>query len=815
MLTEPIELDPVRSGADRDREVLAIYRGGPLIVAAAGLGGWYMASQENITSRERRYGRVGAALTMGLGIAAVASPVSLAALLRRRLDPWVLPALGLAAVAKSGANRSPMFFPAVTLAALGGGRLGAFRWPRRTASGLMGLALGAGYGLVVLGGRKPWRTGWDMDLLWNLGVVPAFAVSPLVGGEMGEVALSMRRLERMRARDCGSLLSLGEDPREVVSRPARGRWGRRSRRRARRGSTSRPALPELVDRVQALSLELEHALLRIAAVPRQPDIKREVAAAVTDIRRGIEHHQLGPTLVSAARSQPGELVAVLEAVFAVYRSGWDEAGIELTSEMSRLPPGERADARVTSVLVRALKTALDNAYEHAVRPLTCVRCSIGLEGDHLVMRVRDDGGASALPPRSDWRTGLTETDAAVQALGGAPIALRPVEDGVEFRARVPRAPIAESVSDSHETMSDRLDEAIDRSAGYLMPSNFWAGVMGYITAGRQGWRHAAVFAAFVGLDRAWHAHAPTDQRRATVTIPAIAALWPARGLPAGGWIGTELFFQTVRSTPRQALGISLAATGALAVAGLRVRSTIDPARLIENLCFSPFCALAGIAPRYIRERLRRTEREALSLRERAELLETLARAVRLDHDITTPLRASSAWYDDGIKNSIDGQLLLRLSGDLDELVHELLGHVEIADPVLDIQQHLQMRLDPVSVSVTGRRPIGVKRSDQALQRAREYLATVALADQLADRLIQRFPPSIRGRSALVDLHIDISPAGDDHVRVLIRPRPPATLPEGDLGSLVRTLVSLDGVIEEGFEDGALSFTMAAGTVSGR
>lgn len=816
MLTEPIELDPVRSGADQDREVLTIYRGGPLVVAAAGVGSWYMAAQENITARERALGRVGAAVTMGLGVAAIVAPVSLAAVLRRRLDPWLLPAFGLAAVAKSGANRSPMFFPAVTLSALGGGRLGAFRWPRQTASGAMGVALGAGYGLVVLGVRRPWRTGWDMDLLWNLGVVPAFGVSPLVGGEMGDLALSMRRLERTRARDRHALravgagrVGLGDDARLGRLRARLGRGG------APRAGVARTTLPELVDRVQAVSQQLENALLRIAAVPRAPEAMREVNEAVEEIRRGIEHHRLAPTLVSAARSRPGDLAMVLESVFAVYRSGWEHTGVRLTADTSGLPKGERADARVTSVLVRAAKVALDNAFEHGGEHLSAVDCSLALEADRLVLRVRDDGGAVRVPQEGEWGTGLTETAAAVRALGDDKLALRPVDGGVEFTAHLPRVPAADGHDGTYDSVIARVDDALDRCASYLMPSNYWAGVMGCLTAGRRGWRRAVAFSALVALDRAWARRVPGDYRRSAATTLAMGLLWPTGGLPAGGWIGAELFFQVVRSPPRRALGISVAATTALALRGLRVRGSIERVRLVESLVFSPFCAVAGLAPRYLRGRLQRIEAEALSLRERADLIETLARAARLDHDITKPLRASAAWYDDGIKNSADGQLLLKLSGDLDELAHELLAHVEIADPILDIQQHLQMRLDPVSVAVTGQRPVGVARSEHALQRAREHLATVALADQLADRLLQRFPPNVRGRSRLADVHVDISPADEAHVRVLVRPRPPSTSPDDDLGGLVSTLIRLDGTVEEGFEDGALSFTMAASTVSGR
>ena len=815
VLTEPIELDPVHSGADQDREILTIYRVGSFVAAAAGAGSWYMAADENLTTRERAFGRTGAAVTIGLGVAAVVSPVPLAAVLRRRLPPWLLPAFGLAVTATSGANRSPMFFPAVILSGLGGGRLGAFRWPRQTASGAMGLALGASYACLVLNARRPWRAGWDSDLLWNLGVLPAFIVAPLIGGEMGDLALSMRRLERSRARDQRALDAVGADG---TGRRARRRLGRLRAllpkgTQRRTGRVAGESLPELVNRVQAVSHELENVLLRIATVPRAAEVMQEVNEAVEEIRRGIEHHRVGPTLVRAARSRPGEVMTELESVFSLYRSGWRQQGISLTVDTAGLPVDEWADARVTSVLVRATKIALDNAEEHGGEQLTAVSCSLTVDADQIVLRVTDDGGPKdELPDEASWGTGLTETAAEIRALGGDRPYLRHVDTGVEFVARLPRTPLPNNSDTTYDSVMERGNDALARCATYLMPSNYWAGVMGHLRAGRQGWRHAVAFSALVVIDRAWARRVPSGTRRAAVTTPAIALLWPSGGLPPGGWIGAELFFQAVQEPPLAAVGVSLAATSALALRSLQVRGTISRALLIENVLFSPFCAVAGLAPRYLRGQLRRVETETLSFRERAELVETLARATRLDHDVAKPLRSSSAWYE-GIKNSADGQLLLKLSGDLDELVHGVLSNIEIADPLVDIQQHLQMRLDPVSVAITGRRPVDLAGSDNALQRARQYLATVALADQLADRLLHRFPPNLLGRSRLVEVQVDISPVDESHVRMLVRPRPSATSSDEDLRGLVSTLTSLDGAVEEGFEDGALSFTMAASAVA--
>jgi hypothetical protein len=812
MRTQPIEILPRRSSADQDREMLVAYQGGSLISAVAALGGLYMTSQESLDPRQRTYARIAGVGTAGLGVLALTTPVQLAKLLRRRVNPWTLPTLGLLAVAKSGGNRSPMFFPAVTLSALGGGRLGAFRWPRQTASGIMGLLLGGAYAFIAIGSKRPWHSGWDMALLWNLGVAPTFAVSPMIGGEIGELALSIRRLERARDRDRDALLSLAGE-----SRADSGFRGRLRAALGKRSVKQPPAegglltLRELADRTRALTGQLEEALLAIASVPRPSAAQREIAEAVAKIREGIEHHLLAPTLVSAARNEPVDLVAALNEVLDVYRNGWKALGIELTLE-SNVAEGRMTNARVVSVLIRALKVGVDNAFEHRTRDLRSIHCRLTVIGKEVTLRICDDGGGDNVP-RSAWGKSLSETEAQVKALGGD-LDLLAADGGLELSVQVPSSPLEGPLLDGGTPVSDRADRAFDHCFSLLVPSNAFAGVMGCLTAGRSGAKHAAAFIALAAIDRIWHDRRPGDQLRPALVLPAVASLWPQGGVPAGGWIGAELFFQSFRRRRTDAIALTAVTAATLVASGLRVRGTIDRGRFVENVAFSPFCSLAALAPRYLRSRLIRAEHEALSLRERAELIETLARAARLDHDVTKPLRSSGAWYGGGIKNSEAGQKLLRLSGDLDDLVHELLARIAVADPIQELQHHLQMRLDPVAVLVAGHRPVGLARpTEQAVQTAREHLALVALADNLADWLLRRFPPGLNGRSALREVTIAVSPVDEEKVRVALRPHPSGTPFERDVSGLVSALVPLDGEMEEGFEDGGMTFTVSASILS--
>ena len=89
-----------------------------------------MARVEAISRPQRLVAQLAAFSTAGLGVAALQAPVPVTAVLRRRLNPWALPALGLAGIAASGTDRSPVLYPALMLTALGGGRL-----PMRPRSG--------------------------------------------------------------------------------------------------------------------------------------------------------------------------------------------------------------------------------------------------------------------------------------------------------------------------------------------------------------------------------------------------------------------------------------------------------------------------------------------------------------------------------------------------------------------------------------------------------------------------------------------------------------------------------------------------------
>ena len=84
------------------------------------------------------------------------------------------------------------------------------------------------------------------------------------------------------------------------------------------------------------------------------------------------------------RKEPADLVAILDAVAAGYRDR--EPGVEVTAE-----PGEIVlplDAEKVRTVFRNL---VENAVKYALPDSRPVRVSAAREGDHVVVRVRDDG----------------------------------------------------------------------------------------------------------------------------------------------------------------------------------------------------------------------------------------------------------------------------------------------------------------------------------------------------------------------------------------------------------------------------------------
>jgi hypothetical protein len=750
MLTTPIELDAVSVDPDQDMDVLGVYTAGGYIAMAAGGFGLVMALFEDLPRPRRRLALAATFATTLFGARHILEPVEVAAVLRRRLSPPTLPVLGMFALAVSGAERSPMFYPSLVLTGFGGGRLGRARFARAKPnhSALFATAATAVYPLVAVGARLLKKESLDRRLLWNLGASPLYVAFAAVGGELGDLALAVRRIERTRKRD-----------KDALHAPAHG---------------SRLSMSQTARELRRSASELEQTLLRIAAPRRSrtDPFSREVQAAVEDIRGEIQHHQLAPLLVAAANEEPLALIPTLDAVLDIYREGWREEGVSIVFH-PHLPAGTTVHPRVTGALARATKVALDNSHDHQIKTLTTIDTHLTLDphGD-LTLRICDDAGGSP-PSAGRWGTGISETHAHMRTMGGT-VALFPAARGVELVVRVPSHPPAPDPLEGLQ-IGSRIDDLLLRCARTIRPATWLNGLTCCLTGPnrRSGVAHAALFTALVAADRAWRSRRPNDPWRARSIVPAVSLLWPAGARPTTGWAGLEIVSLGAFGRGRQAFGVGMLALACTTLSATRVRGTVEKARLAENIAFPLVCTASGVAAAYARRLLEEAERDSLGLRERAELIELLARAIRLHHDLIKPLRRSHAWYEENIMQSADGQRLIELSGHIDALTRQLLGRIVVADPIADLRDHLQLRLAPTALTIGGTRPRLTPRqaSTPAVERARRHLAFVALADELADHVLAISTPTIGGAPRLEALHLDISPLDDSEMRVSLQPHP--------------------------------------------
>jgi hypothetical protein len=770
-----IELDAAVADPDDDRDALGVYQGAAAAVAITALYAVFMGRHEpGLSRRQRAVGVAATAAVAVLGAAGAAAPRWFARTVRQRLPAPFLPAAALAAIAGSAPDRSPMFLPAVMLTAVGGGATSVRRSP------VLGGAVGCGYVALVLTHRRAWRR-WDRQLWWNLSMWPAFTVAAPMGATIGGAALSIRALERARDRD------------RVLA--------------ATVGGSARTALRQLASEAADVAQEMDTVLLSVAAGHTADP---ELRAAVGTTRDRIHHLTLAPMLVEAASGGRLDLTRIVGTTVAAYRQAWPKLDLSLDVNV----PAERAiDARSTTALLGVLKIGLDNL-EHARPNHAAVR--ITEHGTVIALEIEDDGGTTDVPPAGEWGLGLTEGLRLCEALGGA-LTLERSSGGLLLRATVPLVPVAPvDLQELGGAVGERLDQAIRRCERILRVSNVIGGVGCLMTADatRAGLVASGLFASFAALDEIRTPARPDAGAEAIAGLSAVGLLWPTGGRPASGWIGAALFLIGLRHGARATALSSAATTCVLAVSAARVSRTVVPGRIAENLLFPLGCAAGGLAARVARERLRTVEAEAVQLRERGELVELLARGMWVYHGVIKPLRETQAWRE-GLMSSREGQRLVELSRRLLTLVDALKSSMLLPDPLRELQEHLATRLAPKPVTVDGELPVPsrLRAEDQILERARLSIARIALADLLAEKILNRYPPDLLGRWPLERLHLAVRPRSEDMIEVSVRPIPPAhrQAREEQL-DLVHVLAHLHGELCDGFEDGGLTFSMAASAV---
>lgn len=727
--TQEIDLPRRRQAeGDRDPHVMRPHQGSAALIAGAGAFGVLMTVIErDLRPRERVVAALGSAGVAAVGGYGMYAPQGLASIVRSMPAP-VPPIASLIALAFSSAANSPMYFPAVTMTAVGASPLDFDRSKR------FGEAIGVTYlGIVAVTSAR--RLGRDPQLWWNFGMFSAFRAAAAVGALTGRLALDVRSLERARQRD--------QDLIDRSTVPA-----------GELGAFSAEA--------RVVAAELDRLLLN-AARRTFGDDTDTVRADLGAARNATHHFQLAPTLIAAAGQEKVALAESVEEVIETYRRHvlGEDAEIRLRCDLSA---AAAVNARSAEAVLVTLKRALDNA---VLSPGTVRRIDVRVLTDDVIrLEVEDDGGGRA-PREGEWGTGLTESFARCDELDGH-LSVGDGARGVLVRAAVPFVPPPAADEEAGRIVIERADGALDRIVVELRRATVWQGIACLACAG--SWRRRAggiaAFLAVAGSERI-----VPERRgplRGALEDAACGLVWPSDARPASGWIGTQLIAEAVRHRRYPWLQTA-AATAALGVSARSHGRDADPARLRENLIFPFLCSVLGAAIMRARRKLAEAEAETISLRQRAEFVESLTPATARFHDVLKPLKRSGMWlrhFDDDT-----GARLQALSEEFTTLTEALRQLITVPDPLADLQEHLLVRLAPIEVTVSGVQPVmeETRERKRLLDRARAFTELIRLADDIADQLLDEHPRDALGRSSLRLVHLHVEVDAEDHVVLHVEP----------------------------------------------
>jgi hypothetical protein len=720
---------------DQDEEFLRAHQLAGAVLGLAGAWGALMTHRERLARRQRRcaYGATAGCAAIG---AFVAWRPRVLARTQRRITPVVPPAAGLAAVALTRPGSSPMYLSSLVLTGIGTSSL-----DRRS-----GRRLGQLTGLAYLALVTVFERAWDRRLLWNGGMWTAYAVAGVIGAEVGRLALDVRTLERARQRD-ERLLWQSREVKTDLDRAA--------------GDASRVAA------------ELERVLLDIAGRRTHGEDEPAVLESIAKIRRPVHHVEMAEQLISAARQESLDVAAAVEEMLESFEAPLRAAGARAQVSFA-LADRATFDARATLAVLVTLKRAVDNAIL-GPRPgqrrlhdngLSTVEVTVAFVNGELRLTVTDDAGGVA-PTMAEWGTGLSEAWNRCRQLGGD-LDLLQAERGVRLVAWVVANPVdAPPPGALERTLTKRFDGVLDRLVRELNLATIFQGLACALTGPSPVACAAAACAIAVVAGEELRPAARRSRRLTVARLVIVGSIWPRGGRPASGWVGLKLTEDITRHGP--AVTPMCVAVAALGLQAARVRRTVAPGRIVENVSFPVLCTCFGAALDWAHAHLAQIDAQQVNLRQRAEYIESLAPAIEAFHDYVSPLKQDGHWWrrlEDADRSELE-----RLRRALTGPTAALRALIPTTDPLAEMQAHLAVRLAPVEISVSGRQPVldETRELNRLLARARRVTELVGKSDDIVDDLLNRFPRSISGRSRLTRVHLHLEPHGDEHWELWVRP----------------------------------------------
>lgn len=769
--------------ADSDPETLATYEagGGGLLVMGL-LSAAAVPIQPGLSKRQRAVAALWTGSTIALGAAARWRPVAFARFTQDHTEMTATSLLagGSVAIALGGGYRSPAYTASVATTTLGA----AFVGKKGASYGGIG---SAAYAAACIATARPWRPD-PPSLWWNAGVVTAFWAAGRIGSVLGELALSLRSLEAARRRDRELLDRVGD------------------------GSSNRVRL-ELHARAVAKAAErLRNGINGLLAGAKREGLTNpEMTKAAAADLDGLHHLLTAPMLI--AGSTTPQLAGGLAAQVAQLINTRDDPGATVTLDIGDASP-TAVDPRTSGTLLEVLKRGLDNAVE-AGRGRVAIHVSLGFTEGSVQMAIEDDAGGPA-PAEAEWGFGLRASRRSVHELGGE-LSLANAPAGVIVRVDVPAVP-ADDPDEEASTASrvDRAAAAVLRTARFatLIQSSTQA-VDGQTP--RRAVKRLVRLWAVIGVGEVAARLKPAQARWAVPAAAIVASVsLPGRGQPASlPWASTLCAYHAYRVAEVDAVPV-IATLGSIVVGDPRYAFTEDLKFTLVDRTFPLVCAAIGAAAGRARSRVDAREQELGLMADRLALIGAVARPLATQHDVLKQLSKTRGWNE---LRQLERAGRLPERGELLAAEQELLAvgsqlerMLVVPTPTLELllaQLRLQLAPVPVEMNIESNSvlPEGRRHSAWALDRSRDRLWMVQLADEVAELVRREVPPSVTGRRQL--RRVNVALAFEEHfVRITIRPIPMSLrgAPAGP-GNINRIAGKLDGRLIEGYSDSVIALNV--------
>jgi hypothetical protein len=742
--TEQDLLPEARYGPEVEREATAP----PRSIAAALIGGGVLGlvmsvQQPELSLRERLIAAGGSLASVGLGALALSGPLSLTGPARRAPASFAVACYGSAAVSTAfgGGHKTPAYFPAIVLTALGGGVGGNLATGRRGGGAVAAAYLG-GAALTM----QPWRNNLDREDWWIPAGALGFLGSGIVGAIAGDLNLKMRALTDFAEREGETA---GREVMESVSEKVREQGAH---------------FLELVSEVDKVFEDL-------------PD----VSTATADLATALSSLHTVRTMPLQTKQVSLGAWPRLRAIAEDYNKGDGNVRVSLQTTTNAPPSPNGA---TTDALCECATALLQNAANARTAGGPPVQATVTLElrkdpaGDRrrlIRMTVEDDAGGSPVPA-SAWGGGLSASQATAQDLGGD-LSLELGQTGLRAIFEVPyvsnRDPGERPTTFVREAASGR--DACLRALRRVTAAQ--AVAIAFSVSEREALprRLVAIAALFAGGELVQRLS--DERQRALAAAPlAVVAMsaFPGSGRPPlGGW-SCVMCAQTASSgsPPLGWVAAALGTMGATAVAGPeRFSGALETT--LGDRTFPLIGAVVGAnvwrGLRGIEDQEERVADEAW----RRQALADLAAPLRQRHHLLKPVKEAmdvERWQE--LDKSELGSEVKSQERSLQEAQAELENLLTEGSPLRELQHQLARMLAPAPVRLLGEWPVRtVPEQGRELEAVRYRLALIGLGQAIALRVRDYLPTSLLLPEPLQELQVHVEPldeTGDrEHTRFTI------------------------------------------------